>query len=403
MLYMLFLPFLPMIGEFGESKGYTTFVWITACIILLIGWLLRALISPSRTIINPMLTISYLFIMVAWLLSLFGGPAIATMNLEMQSIIRSTIIEAFIGSTILLASISAATSPERLELIFKVVVWTAVPYAITIFFLGTELEPTGEIGRRQGIFMDVGPASTYMLFASILASVFVLQKKQPVLYGACIILFLLTNLETLSKTAMVITIMVPVIALMFAGRWKVSLAVIVATPLVLISIIPVLPAFLVNVINQTFTSLFIDSNAVVAGQGGTFSLRIEHFWLGIEIFKSNMLIGFGLAKPRSFLPIPLHMTYATILAETGIIGFLAFATFITLVFRNGFQVLNAMVLYEDKDTRLLIIAILLCFIIILITLSTQPWRGQEERLLWVIAGWIGGMQVWAKRSGLLSE
>ncbi|HHH44414.1 MAG TPA: hypothetical protein ENK49_09770 [Gammaproteobacteria bacterium] len=391
-----------MIGEIGDG-GFREFAWPVICIILGLDWLRQPLISPSRVVFHPGITLVYLLILVAWVLSLVGSIPTATLvSPDQKAIIDQRVTEAFLTSTIILASMTAAADPRRLELFFRIVVVSAIPYAITTFFMGAEIEEWGEVVRRAGIFVDVGPASTYMIFAMILAVVFIRRGEHALFYSGCIFLFLATMVPTNSKTAMIVIAMLLVIDPIIDGKWKQAGATAVIGPLVVLALVPLLPSTIYNSLVQAMTSLFIDPYAAVAGQGGTFAERIKHFWMGLDLASQYPLFGFGLMKHIAVLPV-LHVTYIAVLAETGIVGFSLYLAMIIVVLRTGFRALKAFSRSGDRQSYLAMKALLLSFIATLIIMTTQPWHGQEDRLFWLLAGWIGGMEYWRCRSRAARE
>jgi O-antigen ligase len=398
MVYLFFICLLPSLGEIGTPTIWQ-YLWPLACTVIFFDWCRRILFSPTNVVIHPYFSVSYLLLLVTWMLSLSDSMPTIMLAPEVGDYIKISIIDTFLTSTILMVSISASANRLQIERIFKVIIFTSIPYAITIFFLGGEIEKaTGEIARRSGIFVDFSPAGLYMLFASILAFAFVQMKKKAVLFIGCILLFLSTLVQSLSKTHMVILLILVVLSPLLEGNWRRSAAMILVTSVMLFASLPLLPTAVINALHQTFVSIFIDPSAAVAGQGGSFGFRVKHFWMGIELFQEYPIFGFGLKKHLIVTPMVFHMTYATILSETGIVGFSAFILFIVVVLCSGFRTLKTLALRDDRNTYLLMKSLILSFVLVLLSWSTQPWGGQEDRLFWVIAGLIGGMEIWVRKS-----
>lgn len=397
MIYFLFLCFLPVVGEIGMvTKTYLEYVWPAACLIVGLDWCRQVCFSPSTVSIHPAISVSYFLLIATWGISLTGGLASNLLPPDAADLLNKQICEMFLTSTILIVSISAATNKLQLERIFKVIVFSSIPYAITIFFLGGEVESTGDVARRSGIFIDFGPSGTYMLFASILALALIRMKKGTILFLACILLFSSTLAMTLSKTSMVVLMVLIVLAPLLDFNWKLSAAMTLGAPIALLGALPLLPTSIIKALHQTFVSLFIDSSAVVAGQGGTFGDRIKHFWMGLELFQNYPILGCGLNRHLIIYPV-FHVTYVTILSETGILGFMVFLLFIAIILLSGFRSLRTLALIGDRNGHAMMKALLLSFALVLLTWSTQPLRGQEERLFWLISGLIGGMEIWIRK------
>jgi len=385
--FLCCLLFLPVIGEPTSLDPVRENIWAVAAGVALVSWLVNAIRGEIPVTIPRM----FVLVLLAWGASLIDSHSLEKLpEFFRQNLVRG-IWEGFLTAGTFLLALSYVRNVRHLETAMMAIVVSGLVYGFTIPFLSSGFEiDFGEVVRRSGLFVDVGPASTYMMVCTIFAVYLAPNSpgRRTFFLYMCAGYFLYTQLLTNSKTAMIAIVLIVCLAPMCDGNIRKTALRAALVPVLVAASLPFLPAHIYNSILQALVSLFIDPHQAVAGQAATLSTRIEHARIGFELATEYPLFGMGFGKQPAVTPLPLHVTYVAVLVETGIVGLLLYLGLIIDSLRYGLRALAVLRSQPDDRLYLMTKALILSMIACLVIMSTQPWQGQEYRLVWLFMGML---------------
>ena len=398
--FLAFMCFLPSLGEL-ESNAYLPNIWLVFYAILLASWLYTALTRPRKIYLDLAITSAYCAFLLVCLLSEIGSYDLtAFRGVTLAASPNRIIWEPLLVTSTAILAMSGFENRGQLRRILWALVLSGIVYAPTVFFWGTESEAGG---RRSGVFTDAGPASIHMLFCTIAALSLLRSssKGARIVLSAAAGLFLVTQLFTVSKSVMVVAVVLVLLsALIDGGIKRLGTAVLVLTLVAGLAFV-VAPDRIRAPVAQIITSLLFDSQAVAADMGGrvsTFAARTwsveaglraasEHPWLGVGWGKHMTWI--GLNDPMdagNATSVEFHVRYIIILAEVGITGFLIYLGIIYLTLRTNLRLLRRF--RDGGDAAMFSIAkgLLLSMVAVLVTFLAAPGRQDGAMIFWVLVG-----------------
>ncbi len=396
----LFLCFLPHLGE-PEAQAVLMTVWVPPYLLLAAAWGLAAVTRPGEVRIDAPLLVLYLLLVTtcAWSLrvglDLFArGEAPAADAARAGARVR----EALMASSLMVFALSAFRDERGLRRLFQVVMLSGVPYAVTLFFFGPEVELGGHINRYKGFYTSGHAAALHMIVCSVLAvSLLRLERgRRRLVPAACLVLFLATHAATNIRTAQAVMPLLVFCALAMERRARtVALAAVVAAGL-LAAAFPFLPRGLQSNVTTIVSAVTgsggggIQAYSAGGAKLSTFQLRVEHVRQGLALAASHPGFGVGLGRHGWAVVVSqvsqLHNYYVIVLAETGLAGFLLYASIVAYGLAVGGRLLRLAREAGRRETFLLAQGLLLSLVAVLVMFMTLPGNTVGERYLWPFLG-----------------
>ncbi|MEM7011167.1 MAG: hypothetical protein AAF585_06755, partial [Verrucomicrobiota bacterium] len=192
---------IPHLGEVDKG-GILPILFLIPFWLCVASWIFNALFQPKEIFLEPRYTFLYALYFLVAILSVWLGlsPSLIPDWLLVGDLAYHRFQEALFASLISMLAMSACRTIEDIKRLCWVAVIVAIPYAITLFFFGAEIEPDGSIPRRKGFYLDAHPGAFHMQFSIWLGIALIRTTtswgwKRIFLIGACF-LFLSTHMQT---------------------------------------------------------------------------------------------------------------------------------------------------------------------------------------------------------------
>lgn len=401
--FLCFLCFLPTLGNL-DTDQYLPYIWLFFYGIFVASWLYNVLTCPKRIYFNVPLTLLYLSFLLVCLLSLAYNYGATTLIYPLQDFLgyHRRLYEVLFSGSLLVLSMSACEKEEQLEKIFWLIVLTGIPYAVSIFFFGLEVEAGGVIGRHAGFFGEPHTAATYMMICTIVAlSLFGFSTKKTSGYLILIVLlFLFAEFFTNSRTILVILFIVFLIYSFMEGGFKKLILYFTVFIIFLAASFPftsglfresILTIFtaLSGILDPSITSPISASTETHLGERmSTFVIRVDQAKIGLQLASQHPYLGVGLGLHQWIVDLPvvqvLHSYYMIVLVENGIIGLIIFLMIIFTTLFMGYRSYKFYRCINNKRMSSITRGLLLSFISIILMFIIQPGILEGERIFWVL-------------------
>ena len=405
--FLLMIALIPNLGEI-EADQYHPLFWMFGFIPLICAWTLALVLRPSSIRLPLIPAFFFVLLFIAAVVSHLGGHDLKSMALIRQD--RDwpfwQTVDFFTSFGIGFMAMTAFRNRRDLEKIYLAFIVSGIPYAVTIFFFGHEVDPlTGAIetgGRTQGFYGHPHMASTHMIVCAILAANYARYTKGRMRWFAvgCIVLFLATLAFASSKTTVAA---MPIIVFIWAAmefgpkRALVTTAALIAIPVLLLPILPGSVRRDVAIIGAALVGNSDPHSRTLGGQGklNTFKERFIQIDEGFEMIKERPVFGHGPGRithvskiPARFAGPQVHNYYVQLYVELGIVGGTIFVALILCVLMFGF--FNTLALRGDPVWHLARGLFLSSVMVALIVTLNSGSVGL--RIIWCCLGLLAGVE-----------
>ncbi|MFT5470237.1 MAG: O-antigen ligase [Verrucomicrobiales bacterium] len=392
--------FIPHLGEI-DTGGILPVIWLVPFGFAIASWCFQALFNPRQLYLEPRYTFLYAIFIVICVLSILLGlsPSLIPDWLMLDGLAYHRMREILFATLIGVLAMSACRTVDDVRRLAWTVVITGIPYAITLFFFGAELEPDGSIPRRKGFYLDAHPGAFHMQFCLWIA-IALIRASAPgrarwFLIGACV-LFLSTHNVTNARMIQATIPTMIILAMVLEGKTKWAFMTCVGLGVAFVLLLPVMP--------QNLRSNFLTIIAAVSGQAdsetvqlqtgsvnlSTFAVRLIHIKWGLELWMESPWIGCGLGKHMWISNLPeapaIHNYYVGVLAETGIFGFSAYSALVLLGVVVGIRFMRRMLREGEQLLAYFTESMLVIMASALMVFLTSMGNAQGERFIWLAMG-----------------
>src|SRR5262245_8188418 len=328
--------------------------WFVALSTLCVAVLVRGATNVASLLRAYPALLLFLGVLASRVISLWFGP-----DLPMDQAKRDWVTKFFwystLDSSLLIFGAAALENAQQLKRWLWVAVGTGVPHAIAVYFTGywpewkLDLDP-----RHAGYFAGSQDAAAYLLFyLSAAIALFALERRLSrrlfLLIAAAI--FLGGQYYTKAKTVLVALAVSYVLVVFVRQNVQTMIRYLVLSLLVLIAILPLIPQNVMTLFRVIVYSILDPNTKVFEEQRiGPVAGRIIVARFGLSLFLDHPITGVGwgkhdiLLQPMFSWNLPfniIHTHYITVLAETGLVGFVAFAAVIVFTLVNLRSALRA--------------------------------------------------------------
>jgi len=406
----VFMCGLPHLGE-GELNPVLVRLWMPGYVLLAASWVFAAATRPRRVRVDVALLALYLLFLVAVAVSLRTGLDLYARGHAPEKetgIAVGRLNEALKAGSLVLLGMAACRRQGQLRRVFWVVVLSGIPYAVTLFFFGKEVELGGMVNRLKGFYTSGHAAALHMIFCSIVAVCLLRTERgwRRWALGACLLLFLATHLTTSIRTAQAAMVVVAMVAL--ATEHGVRGFVLGALCLALLvgAAFPVLPSrvrsnivTLVSAVSGR-DAMSVPQHSQGGAKLGTFMVRVVHVRQGLELASRYPWFGVGLGRHslaiKPLQTTQLHNFYVGTLAEVGVVGFSLHALMVVYSLVVGARLLRAARAGGRRRTFFHAQALVLSMAAVLIMFIMVPGNAVGERYIWLLMGLLVSMAQYAR-------
>lgn len=393
--------FIPHLGEI-DAGGILPVLWLGPFSFAIASWLFQVFFNPREIYLEPRFTFLYAILLIIFTLSILLGlsPSLIP-DWLIDGLAYHRMREILFATMLGVLAMSACRTLEDVERLAWTVVITGIPFAITLFYFGPELEPDGSIPRRKGFYLDAHPGAFHMQFCLWIAIALIRASKPGrarwFLIGCCV-LFLSTHMQTNARMIQATIPTMIIVAMALEGRIRMAFMTCVVLGILFVLMLPVMP--------QNLKSNFLTIIAAVSGQAdsetvqmqtgavnlSTFAIRLIHIKWGLELWMESPWIGCGLGKHMWISQLPeapaIHNYYVGILAETGILGFTFYSACVLLAIVVGTRFLRRMLAEGQQLLGYFTESLLVIIFSAMMVFLTSMGNAQGERFIWLAMGLI---------------
>lgn len=397
--FLVFVCFLPSMGE-PELDVILPRIWIPPFYLLALAWVTAAVTRPRRVHVDPFLAGMLILFLLTCVVSLMTGVDITACP---HSHPWERTHEAVMSSLLMVFAMAAVRDVRDLDRVFRTLVLSGIPLAVTLFFFGAEVEAGGFITRRKGFYASVHPAALHMVVCAIAAATLLRvasSRRERVFLVGCLLLFLSTQHFTSTRTvaATLPIVLIAAVGIEFGLRRALVAGVSLAAGIAVI--FPFLPGRLRSNVGTLLSAALGNHEMVMQhfSDGGgkllTFAGRFLHISEGLHLFSQHPLFGVGIGRHSWMVTLyqasQIHNYYIVVLAETGIIGLTLYLGMVGYSLALGWRCLAVARRRGDRRLFCFTEGLLLTLLAIFIVFCTTPGSATGERFVWPLIGLIAG-------------